>query len=143
MAWQDKLAIFSAAIGFIGFVITIITLIFTGSIKKAVKKKENEFKTQILYDKKYESNKQTIDALFQKNESNFRYDDFRLFRTTLNELNYCETVFSDNDKKILQEASVFCNKIYKKQNNMSDLQKKECIDHVHNVKIILTKEDRK
>ena len=124
MVWQDWLAIFSSVIGFIGFIITIITLMLTGSIRKAVKNKENEVKTRILYDKKYDDNKQTIDVLSKKDENNFRYDDFRLFRATLNELNYCDIVFSDNDKTILKEASAFCNTIYIKQNHKSDLQKK-------------------
>lgn len=140
MPWQDWLAIFSAVIGVAGFIITIITLIRTGSIKKAIAKKENEVKTQVAYNRKRDGNYKKLVDLSKISIDKFSYDDFIIFRETVRYFDYCDTVFSTNALLVIKEALDFCNKIYTK-NNISDSQKKTCIEHINKVKFTLEKEN--
>lgn len=142
MLWQDQLAIFSAAIGVIGLIITIITLIRTGIIKEKLKKQEDFIYGQTFYKKKYNENKKTIKILSSKSENDFDYNDFIAFRKLLGLLDYCDVVFNDREKNIIKTALNYCNNIYLYHNSISNSQAKKCLDLISEVNLVLeSKED--
>lgn len=135
MEWRDWLAIFSTIIGTVGFVITIITLIRTGNIQKAVEAKEKETKSIDMFSV-------ISDELLSKIEpvkyNEVTLDDFFIIISIANKLLQCKEALTNEEIVTLKEIKSNFNSIYL-SGVVSEKSKRTFILYSDQIKQILTK----
>lgn len=139
MIWQDWITIFSAVVGFISFIITVITLILAGSIKKAVEKKENEVKSA---DKLKGSTDRFLSTINSIDFKEIVLDDYRKVLSVVGEVMLCRHALTGVEIETLENIEKFCTPIYR-ENAINEENKREFILYIDKIKLILTRRDVK
>lgn len=134
MTWQDWFTFIGTIVGILSFILTIVTLILTGTVKKALRNKRK----QELYNRDYDKNKKILNDLDLKNIDQLTFEDIKTLRILLYNLDYYNLDFSLREKNKIKATIKYCNYIYTnfKYTNSNDIsfkQKKKCIKYLTNI----------
>lgn len=139
MTWQDWCTIISTIISIAGLVLSIVTIVIAGGIKRAVINEKTLNRYRVRYQPILNNIQQLIGELGKDSHlNNYRLQNFGMIVQELD--SFCRQ-WSMQDRKIIKSAKALYNNLYLKHKKATSHDLNLIVDFLTKFSIILAKEE--